>query len=319
MQNANFKKSIFVVEKQYYETYFHDYLESIRQAFPRFQIVPIPFAVFQQRENDHLLDQLFINPLVSNIIWIQRCPIPPPVVANFKQKYGSAIRWYVLNMEQLSSVNHYQYICDLMYHPNSSSYIDGIIDYQYDNKSFFLKKMRDQHDHPEQLPLSYHILPYQLNDRENAEQDKIYDCAMIGMNSDRRRNIYQQLLKRGVRVLNVEGWGFMRDNLLFRCKVLVNVHFSEDYQIYETIRCDRCTWNNMIVVTEESFSDSQQDSTNSNKILEKYRIDCAYENIVDMVKHVLDHYDAMYQHIFGGTFEQERKQIQDNRRNIDFI
>ncbi len=297
------KKSVILVEKQFYDTYFYDYLHSLSVAFPFIQIVPIPFALFKNGTNTKLIDSLFINPIVANIIWIQQCPFLHNTILEFKQKYPD-IRWYLLNTEQMSCLRYFENLYQQI------SHFDGILDYQYDNKKYFFNKLYERNI--QSIPISYDIIPYQLNNSEYMDQDKIYDCAIIGLNSDRRRAIYNQLQQAGIRVLNVEGWGFMRDNILFRCKTLVNVHYDEDYQIYETMRCDRCTWNKMIVISETSFSDN----ADNNISLKKYIIECPYDNIVDMVKHVLTNYESIYQHLFGNEYEQEKRIIQERRREI---
>jgi hypothetical protein len=312
------QKTLVIVEKMFHDTYFHDYLVSIRKTFPHFQIVPIPFQMFA---NPNVIDHLFVNPIIANIIWVQRCPISPELAMNYKMKYPH-IRWYILNMEQLTSAKHSDYLRNQI-NNSQNSYLDGIIDYQYANKSFFQKKNREtslpQSPQSPNREIPYYIIPYQLHDDEYFDQDKIYDCAIVGINSERRRVIYSQLQRAGVRVLNIEGWGVIRDNLLFRCKILVNVHHNEEYNIYETIRCDRCTWNKMIVVSETSYHGHDNDQKEDENSLEKYTIECPYNNIVEMVSHVLQNYDVMYEHIFtGNRFEEEKRRIQQGRREINF-
>ena len=35
------------------------------------------------------------------------------------------------------------------------------------------------------------------------------------------------MIKAGLNVIDIEGWGKESDNILFRCKILVNVHFHD--------------------------------------------------------------------------------------------
>lgn len=110
------------------------------------------------------------------------------------------------------------------------------------------------------------VLPYQYQEDEvnklktfitsnplvtNAKYE--YDVCMIGCNSDMRHNIFNELVRRGVRIVNVEGWKDIRDRQVARCKILLNVHFHDDYQVYEHLHCDRWMFAGKLIISEKSL------------------------------------------------------------------
>lgn len=88
---------------------------------------------------------------------------------------------------------------------------------------------------------------------------KIYDVGFCGTNSPRREAIFRQLRERGLTVLNIgnnrseEVYGDERDQLLAQCKVHINIHYADDYQIFESARCEPWLKCGTTVVTEPSL------------------------------------------------------------------
>ncbi len=98
--------------------------------------------------------------------------------------------------------------------------------------------------------------------------------------------------EKGVKINNICGFNLEdRDIPLFQHKILLNIHFNENYKIYEEIRCTRCTLNNMIVITEES--DNLSEYMYYDKIIE-----VKYDEIVDKTIEVLENYDDYYKKLF---------------------
>ena len=84
----------------------------------------------------------------------------------------------------------------------------------------------------------------------------------------------------------------------------------------EQFRINRCIFNNMIVITE--------DSTYSNKlILKNYMIICKYEDIIDMVIKVLNNYEHYYSKLFNNIniekldrlFKRDFKKLFNDKKN----
>ena len=81
---------------------------------------------------------------------------------------------------------------------------------------------------------------------------KIYDVAFVGGLSIRRKKIINALKKIGIKVLVVTGWGDARDIKIASCKILLNIHYAKNYNIYESLRCDRWAFAQMPVISEDS-------------------------------------------------------------------
>ena len=150
----------------------------------------------------------------------------------------------------------------------------------------------------------YHI-PYSPIQSEIYNYEKIYDVCMIAPNSKRRTDIVDKIPN----INTIYGWYDDRDNMLFKHKILVNVHCHTDFNIFESIRCNRCIFNKMIIITEKSNKEA-------NNPLMKYVIECNYDEIPDMVTNVLNNYDEYYSNFFKTfdlqTIENELNKITKN-------
>lgn len=112
------------------------------------------------------------------------------------------------------------------------------------------------------------IIPYRADPTEIPDY-KInveYDVAFLGTMSDRRGKILNELEERGVKVREIKAWGEERDAQVQSCKVIINIHYDEDYKIYESIRCDRWLAFGKVVVSEDSL----ETPTDPNLIISSY-------------------------------------------------
>ena len=190
---------------------------------------------------------------------------------------------YFINTEQLTRDTWLNYIKELKrFHPKLK-----LLDYSYQN----IKILNEN-------GIKSTYLPYQKYKPEIFNFEKIYDVAIIGLNLKKNRNehrnkIYHLLKEKGVKINNICGFNLEdRDIPLFQHKILLNIHFNENYKIYEEMRCTRCTLNNMIVITEES--DNLSEYMYYDKIIE-----VKYEEIVDKTIEVLENYDYYYKKLFN--------------------
>ena len=66
----------------------------------------------------------------------------------------------------------------------------------------------------------------------------------------------KRLADAGLEVVVLQAFGSDRDDfLLSRCAILLNVHYAEDYRIFEELRCNRCLYSGILVVSETSEMD----------------------------------------------------------------
>jgi hypothetical protein len=176
------------------------------------------------------------------------------------------IKAIYINTEQLSRKSY------LTYCQTISKYNIPIIDYSEGNHSFM----------PNSTLLRYQYHPEEIN-RLSLPTDKIYDVAFVGYISSRREKILNQLKNDGLQVRVVNGWLESRDKEICKAKVLLNIHYNEEYNVYEALRCDRFLFSGMIVVTETSICQELID-VNDLLIVEDY------QNLVSRVKDVIQNF-----------------------------
>jgi hypothetical protein len=179
----------------------------------------------------------------------------------------------LVNTEQLSKEYEVQRMCY-----NTSNNIK-IIDYSMANIDIFIKHGKQRH--------LIHYIPYFPMSSEIFNYDKIHDACII-TSSSRRRNLF---INEFQNIKVVSGWYNDRDDLLFRHKILVNIHSEDDRTIFESIRCNRCIFNKMIVITEKS----NEESINP---LKKYMIECDLSEMPMIINKVLTNYDEYYNTLF---------------------
>lgn len=217
----------------------------------------------------------------SKYIFIQKVPNIPFFILN-------QIKCYLLNTEQLSKLEWVQYLSQINM---------NIIDYSLAN----IKCLAPYKEH-------IYYLPYMVNKDEIFNYKKIYDIAAIGLWTDSYRlNITNQLSNVNI----IEGFDNARDDMLFKHKILLNVHFNEKFKIFEQIRCNRCIFNKMIVITEKSLDNNYE--------LKDYIIECDYDNLVSVTNDVLNNYEYYYNKIFKDFDIKKIEKMYKNNSDAFFM
>ena len=88
---------------------------------------------------------------------------------------------------------------------------------------------------------------------------KEYDIGFCGTLSLRRQKIFDDLRDIGMNVLvltNVNNEE--RDKLLAKCKMIINIHFADDYKIFERSRCEQWLRVGVPVISEESLDNDSR-------------------------------------------------------------
>ena len=255
--------------------YFVEYLASISRI--------IKFEIKFYRENE----VIYINNFDCNYIFLQELP------KNIKIENNNLIDFnqykiYVINTEQLSYNIHSTNM-------NSYSKIVKIIDYNISNIKYYNREKYK----------NIYYLPYQINEKEIFNFPKINNICMIDSKSKYRLNILNKLNSLGYQVNIIRGFGGQRDELLFRHKILINISHNPQYNILETMRCDRCIYNKMIVI-----SDYKED-------MEKYYLKeniifVPYNEMVKKVIEVIHNYNYYYDMLFKNfNYEELDKKIKE--------
>ena len=301
--------------KDYYK-YFEDYVNSLLAHIPKKKKIvkyTCPDKHFKKKFASKIIQKyltkdkhIFMQGIPLNVFnWFD--------VTNFNFLNKSDI--YVINTEQISrasyTIGYKKYILSKdNWFFNINKYKISVIDYSLENiECYYRDNLLSNH-------ISVYYIPYQINNSEIFNYDKIKDVAMVSNNSSRRWSIYHKMRSMNIKVDNIIGWLRERDNRLFRYKILVNIHHKKDFKIMEQFRINRCIFNNIIVITE--------DSTYSNKlILKNYMIICKYEDIIDMVIKVLNNYEHYYSKLFNNIniekldrlFKRDFKKLFNDKKN----
>lgn len=244
--------------------YAEDYISSVKIK------IPMTYIIYNKNSD---LDSKKFDP---ESIYIFCQEIPTNVVNKINRKI-------ILNMEQLTRSKYLDQI---------KSYMDQniiILDYAIENIKL-LKIL-----FPDNLTKlnNYFYIPYQYNKNEFSKLrkfrtiNKSYDIAFSGSISQKRDKILKQLKQLKLKVYVVPGWRDVRDSEIGKCKILLNIHFNNDYNIFEHMRCDRWAFSEMLIVSEKTI-DYQNLDIKDLVIFEDYN------NLVNKTVDVIKNYDKYY-------------------------
>jgi len=107
--------------------------------------------------------------------------------------------------------------------------------------------------HAKHVPLS--SPQWYLDKLKSWRNDIQYDVGFCGAMSRRRQTIFNGLKARGIRVNIVNAWGERRDKELAKCRILINIHYADDYNIFEQARCEPWLSIGVPVISEHSLDD----------------------------------------------------------------
>ena len=233
----------------------------------------------------------------------------------FSTEMIQSSRIFFLNVEMVSEIKRMDQVLSIL-----SAGIP-VLDYSLSNLAFLKKYMEEKKI---QSKTSVKYLPYQYNLRDQIQLENIdgvytYDVGIINalpkqdasVNSAltyRRTRLWEQLQATGWNCINILGWGAERDELLKRCKVIINVHHFECFNIFEQIRCDRLVFAKKLVVSDKSMFIENYDLL-GNVLWEDY------DNIIPRTKEVLENFD-MYNNIMkslsmDAVIANRRRQLLD--------
>lgn len=109
------------------------------------------------------------------------------------------------------------------------------------------------------------------------QETKIYDLAFIvPIHNPRRNFIYNKLIINNIKINVIEGWNDTRDYEIAKCKALLNIHFDENYKIFEEMRCNRWLMSGMTIISESSLYTNNIENNFKNLIFKSYENICDY-------------------------------------------
>ena len=151
----------------------------------------------------------------------------------------STNRVVFLNVEMLSENKRMEHILNLIKKGIQ------IADYSIAN-IIFLKEYAKEHNIPITKEVIYFPYQYNLHDQvqlQNIDDKYDYDIGIINAlptqsdtvdssNTYRRTKMWNDLQKTEWKCINILGWGKERDELIKRCKVIINIHHFESFNIF---------------------------------------------------------------------------------------
>jgi hypothetical protein len=189
---------------------------------------------------------------------------------------------FLYNTEQLSRKHLLKDCVDHLTKNPSLKLID------YSNENLYI--LRDKGISEKQLlylPILYH--PRFIYPRVA----KKYDISFIGSGCTRRMNIVKELMKKGYSVNIINTFDFDKKHFeIMQSKILLNIHFADDYKILETARCTVPLLNGQLVVSEDT------DVTHEfgmNKKVCSLVFFTNYDNMVNKIIEMLNSYDSLQQ------------------------
>lgn len=160
----------------------------------------------------------------------------------------------------------------------------------------YIKKLCPEYKHTIiHLPYQYH--PSDFCILYNTDHEYEYDVGMIGAYNPisdtvdnnilyKRNKIWEEVQKNDWKSINIVGWKKDRDELIKKCKLIVNIHLFDVYNIFQHIRCDRLIFANKLILSEISLDIDKLDIQES-----VYWQN--YDKIIPTIQHILDNFDEI--------------------------
>ena len=152
-------------------------------------------------------------------------------------------------------------------------------------------------------------VPYLINNDEIYSYDKVYDIAIIGIDSEHKRNIYNKLKDNNINVNEITN---LDDDLfIFSHKILINMYNNENYTLIDETIIKKCLINKLIIISEKT-------SFNYFNDLNKYIFEIQYNLIVKYSEFVLNNYDTFYKSLYNDFNITELKDNLKTKSDVFF-
>jgi hypothetical protein len=195
---------------------------------------------------------------------------------------------YLINTEQLTIEEEQKRL-------NSYPKSVKMLDYSKSNLKYYDKEF------------STKLLQYQLNHDEIYNLPKTKTVCMMKPNissmSSNRQKILDEIKSKGIEVDLLSGWKKDRDIDLFSHKIIINLGYGDKHKIFESLRCDRCLFNKMIIISEKK-------EDYETYYFNKYIIFEDYDKIVDKIVDVCNNYDKYYKELGLDTLDIKTLKIE---------
>lgn len=179
---------------------------------------------------------------------------------------------FLLNTEQLTDNSNLNYIKNLPKNIHLIDYSKENIDILNKNNIF-----------------NVIYFPYIYNKKEILNLDKKnIICSIRPTNTPRRKIFFTNFNStNNIKINSINGWNEERDNKLFTHKILLNISAKDNYNIFETIRCYRCLFNKMIIISEIKYNIELIDYS-------QHILFAELKDIPNLINDVINNYEYYY-------------------------
>lgn len=234
----------------------------------------------------NIIDPLIENYNYLNLIIIHTEEELYKYIINNKLLYSNKIFINNISEEYIKKIlifkNLYILNTRLLVHDDLSylaNYNIKIIDYSILNKNFLEKYKKIEY------------LPCQINNNLIINNDKIYDIVIIGIDTDYKKNIYENIKNKNINITNLNDYDKEKYNILSKYKILININnYTDDNIVYENI-CEHAIYNNVIVINDKT-------TLIYNDFLNNFVIDVPYNLLSDVAISSLENYNETYNNIY---------------------
>jgi hypothetical protein len=199
-----------------------------------------------------------------------------------------------LNVEHLTEQTRMNHIVDLIRH--------GISVADFSDVNIKILKMYALENDICTKDVDFYHFPYQFHEKEQnrlricqTEHIYEYDIGIInaipktdGNVMNLRTTLWEKLNQTNLRLKDIMGWKTDRDELINKCKIILNIHNFECFKIFEHVRCDRLLFANKLVLSQVSL-----DATNIDIFNHVIWINYDDTNMIDSIQYVVDNFEQL--------------------------
>lgn len=175
---------------------------------------------------------------------LQSTHAPLPIVVGSADPYPP--RFILYNTEQLTRQGQLERICTMAIIPACAE----IWDYSAIN----VRILADRGITAKHVPLRSSE-NYVARLRSLRSVGQIYDIGFAGSKSNRRIAIVNALADTKYSICLIRSWGEERDAVLAKCRIILNIHYADDYKVFESARCVPWIEAGATVISEHSLDD----------------------------------------------------------------
>ena len=186
----------------------------------------------------------------------------PIILLDYKEPPS---RFIYYNTEQLTKMNKLKFLKEYL---DKNKNVNEVWDYSKVNVDILAQYSIIAKHVPIKTPKWYSD---KLQNYRN--EGIVYDVGFCGALSPKREEIFNELRKNYIKLKVLDRvFGEERDKELAKCKILINIHYDDDYKIFESARCDAWLSIGVPIISENSLdNDPRCINVNYNELVSKVK------------------------------------------------